>query len=243
MISRRLLVLAAVLALPGLVLTAGGSVAQSLPRQSPINITAAALRADWPSSPLRIDYGWTDVSLEYVSRDGDRAVRGEEETEQGMVEPGAGRVALAGVRYDLVQFHFHTPAEHRFGGLAAPMELHLVHRDATGKLLVIGVPLVVGGGGSTVDTVLRTLAPECGPAVAVGRIDLNGLLPAERSSLRYDGSLTTAPFTEGVRWVLMREKHVAAATVARFQELFADGNSRQAQPLNGRGVHIEPDVW
>ncbi|WP_436494718.1 carbonic anhydrase family protein [Actinokineospora sp. HUAS TT18] len=239
MITRRLLTLAAVLTLPGLALTSGGATAQPLPRQSPINVTATALRADWPLTPLRIDYRSSEVSLAYVSRDGDCTTRGEEETEQATVEPGAGSVALSGVRYDLVQFHFHTPSEHRFAGLATPMELHLVHRDAAGHLLVIGVPLTVGGP-STVDTVLRTLASECGQPVPVGRIALNDLLPTQRASLRYDGSLTTSPFTEGVRWVLMREKHVEAATVARFQALFADGNARQPQPLNGRTIHIEP---
>jgi carbonic anhydrase len=236
-IGRRSLALAVVLTLPGLALTAAGAAAQALPRQSPINVTLTSVRADLPMEPLGVHYGPSDVELGYVGKDGDCDSRDAEETEQATVVPGSAYVTLANVRYDLVQFHFHTPAEHRFAGFAAPMEMHLVHRDAGGNLLVIGVPLLVGGL-STVDKVLRTLAPECGEAVDVGWVDLAALLPLDRSSMRYDGSLTTAPFTEGVRWVLMRERWVSAATVARFQDMFADGNARSAQPLNGRRVSI-----
>ena len=34
-----------------------------------------------------------------------------------------------GIRYDLLQFHFHSPSEHTIDGEAAAMELHLVHAD------------------------------------------------------------------------------------------------------------------
>ena len=47
-------------------------------------------------------------------------------------------------RYDLVQFHFHTPSEHRLQGEEFPMELHFVHRNALGELAVVGVFLREG---------------------------------------------------------------------------------------------------
>ena len=40
--------------------------------------------------------------------------------------------------YNLAQFHFHSPSEHRIDGEDYPMELHLVHTQGT-KLAVIGV--------------------------------------------------------------------------------------------------------
>ncbi|MFC5099631.1 carbonic anhydrase family protein [Kibdelosporangium philippinense] len=42
-------------------------------------------------------------------------------------------MTLAGTRYDLVQFHFHTPSEHKFEGRHAPLEMHLVHSSAAGS--------------------------------------------------------------------------------------------------------------
>lgn len=221
-------------------LTAGGTAAQSqLPRQSPINVTPGAIKID-PSQPkLNVFYGHSDVELEYVRKDtADPAgctTRHHEETEEANVTPGAGHVTVAGVRYELEQFHFHTPSEHRFGGHADPLEMHFVHRSAAGRLLVIGVPLRAGHK-STVDKVLAELTPECGEPVDVHDVDLNSLLPANRSTLRYDGSLTTAPFSEDVQWFLTAELTVSQETITRFQSLFVDGNARTVQPLNGRTV-------
>jgi carbonic anhydrase len=243
-VARRGVVAVAVPVVLSALLTAGTTPAQSqVPLQSPVDITPASIRVDPRLPRLEISYGHHAAGdLHYVRKDAAATdgctVRGHEETEEFEVEPGAGHVTLAGVRYDLVQFHFHTPSEHRFAGHADPLEMHLVHRSAAGALLVIGVPLRVGAE-SAVDEVLAQLAPECGEEVHLGDIDLDTLLPANRATARYTGSLTTAPFTEGVQWFLMSEKTVTQATVSRFQGLFYAGNARPVQPLNGRTVRVE----
>ncbi|WP_424187538.1 carbonic anhydrase family protein [Actinokineospora sp. G85] len=229
-------VLSAVTALAAAALLAAGSPAESTPpKQSPIDVVLSAIRPS-PSAPaLAISYGHSPVDLSYASKDSDCAHRHEEETEVAQVAAGAGHVTFDGVRYELAQFHFHTPSEHTFEGVHTPLEMHLVHRSAAGEYLVIGVPLVVGAP-STADTVLAQLAPECGPSQHLDDVDLDSLLPPNRATLRYTGSLTTSPFDEGVRWFLMAPRQVTAGAVARFQHLFTDGNSRPTQPLNGRTV-------
>ena len=227
-----------------LLLVVTGPAAQSqLPHQSPINITGQDLRFKPRLPPLQISYGRSELKLEYIRKDDTSptgcTTRHPEETEEVIVTGGAAYVTLSNVRYDLVQFHFHTPSEHRFEGQSTPLEMHLVHRSADGRLLVIGVPLLPGPP-STIDQVLATLAPECGDPVHLPEIDLDTVLPADRTTLRYDGSLTTAPFTEGVQWFLTRaEITVASATIDRFQSLFTSGNARATQPLNGRKVQAE----
>ena len=232
------------LALAVIVVTTGGTAAQSqTPAQSPINVTVGSIKIDSSQPKLDISYGHSDLELEYIRKDAANpagcTTRDHEETEEAVVTPGAAHVTVAGVRYELEQFHFHTPAEHRFQGRTDPLEMHFVHRSAAGKLLVIGVPLRAGNS-STVDTVLAKLAPECGESIALHNINLNSLLPANRSTLRYNGSLTTAPFTEGVQWFLTAELTVSPATIARFQGLFTSGNARPTQPLNGRTVTEVP---
>ena len=49
---------------------------------------------------------------------------------------GGGFMNVDGVAYKLVQFHFHAPSEHTLAGQASPLELHLVHTTADGKLAV-----------------------------------------------------------------------------------------------------------
>ncbi|WP_089915821.1 carbonic anhydrase family protein [Lentzea albida] len=216
---------------------AGGPAESATPKQSPVNVTPGAIRLDPHAPKLDVSYGHSALELKYIRKDtaddNGCSIRNHEETEEAEVEPGAGHVTVAGTRYDLVQFHFHTPSEHQFGGRNTPLEMHLVHRSAAGKLLVVGVPLVVGSH-SVVDDVLARLSPECGAPVDIAPIDLNRLLPSGHHTLHYIGSLTTAPFTEGVEWYLTGEQHVTAATIARFKGLFTTGNARATQPLNGR---------
>lgn len=50
----------------------------------------------------------------------------------------ASHVTYRDTNYQLAQFHFHAPSEHTIDGQAADMELHLVHADAGGRLLVVG---------------------------------------------------------------------------------------------------------
>ncbi|MFL5514248.1 MAG: carbonic anhydrase family protein, partial [Gemmatimonadales bacterium] len=64
-------------------------------------------------------------------------------TIQVAYDPGSS-LEIEGTRYQLIQFHFHTPSEHTFAGKHAPAELHLVHRSGDGRLAVIGVLLQPG---------------------------------------------------------------------------------------------------
>ncbi|MDI5975168.1 carbonic anhydrase family protein [Amycolatopsis magusensis] len=246
MIRRRFTAILLPLGLAVATLTAGGTAAQSqLPMQSPINVTPGAIKFDPHQPRLNVAYGHSELELEYVRKDAaDPAgctTRHHEETEEAVVTPGAGHVTVAGVRYELEQFHFHTPSEHRFAGHADPLEMHFVHRSAAGRLLVIGVPLRAGTP-STVDTVLAALAPECGSPVAIHDVDLKSLLPSNLSTLRYNGSLTTYPFSEDVQWFLTAELTVSQATITRFQSLFTTGNARPTQPLNHRPVTAVPHL-
>ncbi|MGW6929518.1 carbonic anhydrase family protein [Lentzea sp. NPDC054927] len=222
-----------------------GTAESGTPKQSPVNVTPNAIRFDPHAPKLDVTYGSSALELKYVRKDtadpNGCTIRNHEETEEAEVEPGSGHVTVAGTRYDLVQFHFHTPSEHQFAGRNTPLEMHLVHRSAEGKLLVVGVPLVVGGH-SVVDDVLAKLSPECGAPVDIEPINLNRLLPVGHHTLHYTGSLTTAPFTEGVEWYLTGEQHVSAATIARFQGLFTAGNARATQPLNGRTIVEVPRI-
>jgi carbonic anhydrase len=220
-------------------LTAAPAVAAAaVPQQSPVDVRVASVRRRRGLPQLGIHYSAdTEVSVRYVRRDDADAdgcsTRGVEETEEIDVLPGAGWIDFAGTRYDLAQFHFHTPSEHTVEGRHAPLEMHLVHQSAAGVRLVLAV-LLVPGRASEPDKVLQQLSGECGDPVTVEHLNLGALLPANHSTVRYTGSLTTAPYTEGVLWFLTVPKTVSPTGIANFQTLFPDGDSRPAQPLNGR---------
>jgi carbonic anhydrase len=151
---------------------------------------------------------------------------------------GADTLTIGNDTYALVQYHFHNPSEHTMKGKHAPMEMHLVHQSATGSLAVVGVLVEEGAHNRAFDPIWANLPKEKGveihyPAVAV---DVDALLPSVRTSYRYDGSLTTPPCSEGVKWILMAAPiHLSAQQIGAFTQVIHD-NNRPTQPLNGRRV-------
>ena len=62
------------------------------------------------------------------------------------------------------------------------------------------------------------------------------MLPPDRTTYRYRGSLTTPPCTEGVAWLLMTEPlGVSADQLAAYTQIY-EGNNRPVQPINDREV-------
>ena len=133
--------------------------------------------------------------------------------------------------YRLVQFHFHTPSENTVNGLHYPMETHLVHADANGRLAVVALMVRAGRKG-----ILDHLPQpsRSGEKVNAGTVDPSELLPASKHHFVFKGSLTTPPCSEGVDWFVMKQPIEAdRATIARFYSILG-ANNRPTNPLNGR---------
>ncbi len=153
--------------------------------------------------------------------------------------PGS-HLDVDGVRYDLLQFHFHAPSEHTIAGKHASAEMHLVHKSATGALAVVGVLIEEGEHNAHFDAIWNNLPAQAGPAKRFDvQINAADLLPADARTYRYLGSLTTPPGTEGVRWHLMVEPvRMSKAQIAAFTRVYR-GNNRPTQPLHGRAVQMD----
>ena len=137
--------------------------------------------------------------------------------------------------YELMQFHFHRPSEERINGKGYEMVVHLVHKDAEGKLAVLALLLERGRSQPVIQTVWNNLPLEkfdvSSPSVVLDPMDL---IPARRDYYTYMGSLTTPPCTEGVLWLVMKEPVQASpAQMALFSRLYPL-NARPIQPASGR---------
>lgn len=183
----------------------------------------------------------TSVRMTYISADDSPCHdAGEEETVRAVIPPGAGTLRVGRREYALQQVHWHTRAEHLLNGYRFPLEQHLVHADADGNLLVVGVWLRYGRPHAALGRLFGRLPAECTPDRMVHGVDLNALLPSSRRSLHYPGSLTTSPFSEGVSWVMLaRPLALSRTQAAAFTALFPHGNARGVQPLNGRRVRLD----
>lgn len=146
-------------------------------------------------------------------------------------------ITLGDTRYDLLQFHFHSPSEHTISGRPFPMELQLVHQSADGQQAIVGVFIEAGQGSDneTLNRVFGALAGYTGQKLSSdAQIKASELLPQERGHYRFMGSLTTPPCSEGVKWFVMREPiEISARQLTRFQSIF-DNNARPTQLWNKR---------
>ena len=163
--------------------------------QSPISISEADV-TDVGLVDIRFDYGETALNIFNNGH-----------TIQVNVDEGSS-IAYNGITYNLLQFHFHAPSEHTYNGEHADMEIHFVHQDPnSGNLAVVGIFPFAGEGENDAyaDVFANLPAEESEPAESDIMIDLIALLPADASFYTYQGSLTTPPCSEIVRWLVQDE--------------------------------------
>jgi carbonic anhydrase len=119
---------------------------------------------------------------------------------------GTNVLVLDGIVYELKQFHFHTPSEHRINGRGYDMELHLVHAAADGTLAVIGVLLKRGPTSEALAPIFASLPNELNVREELEHsFNPADFLPKSREHYRYRGSLTTPACAEGVNWIVMAQ--------------------------------------
>jgi carbonic anhydrase len=197
--------------------------------QSPINITSYNTYYS-PSLPA-FSFNYSSSTTLDVRNTGSPDT---EATVKAIVGAGAGSLTLGGTSYDLLQFHFHTPSEHLINGVASALELHFVHQSAVGELLVVGQLFEVGAFNSSIDPIFSDLPLVSGGQKTVNGFNLNALLPNTLTSFRYDGSLTTSPYTGGVKWnVLTTRSSLSQSQLNGFRALFPEGDSREEQDFDG----------
>jgi len=148
---------------------------------------------------------------------------------------GVNSLVVGTRRFELQGLHFHRPAEERVDGKSFAMSVHLVHKDAQGRLAVVGLLVEEGPENPAVQTLWNHIPLERGETtVSSGAFNPASLLPAKRGYFTYMGSLTTPPCSEGVLWMVMQTPiNLSAQQLATFARLYAH-NARPIQPDHGR---------
>lgn len=152
--------------------------------------------------------------------------------------PKGSTITTGGKKYDLLQFHFHNPSEHKAEGKASEMEVHFVHKNAEGGLAVVGVFMNKGKENAAIKNIWGHLPAKAGKEQQVKDVKVNpaDLLPANKAYVNYPGSLTTPPCSEGVNWHVMKEPiEVSEEQIKKFGTIIKE-SARPVQPLNGRAV-------
>ena len=193
-------------------------------KQSPIDLVDS--NVDSRLQPIEFHYEPQDIALENNGH-----------TLMAKFPDATSYVSHGEDKYKLIQFHFHTPSEHFVDGAPYDMEVHLVHQNPAGKLLVVGVLMeALGKGNAALESLWRDLPVSSGGRGPTLRFNPDQFLPKKREFWNYDGSLTTPPCSEDVRWYVMTKPiEMSVRQVDQFQASYRK-NARPPQPLHSRRI-------
>ena len=193
-------------------------------KQSPINIVGAI---DGNLPELAFNYAAT--ALELVNNG--HTIK---------VEHAAGSsIRVGGDEYRLLQFHFHSTSENAIEGKLFPLEAHLVHANAAGKLAVVGVMFDQGAANPLLEKLWRYTPSKANSTMSVASsVSVTDLLPSNTDYYTFTGSLTTPPCTEGVRWMVLKQPvTLSKQQLEKFSGFFGGHDTnRPVQPLYGRTI-------
>ena len=190
--------------------------------QSPINLV----------NPIETNL--SEIALDYNSTSTEIINNGH--TIQVNIAKGS-TINIDGINFELKQFHFHTPSENNINGKSFPLEAHFVHASKDGKLAVIGLMFQKGIENKALQEFWDKMPMKSGDKITITTKNFKNLLPRNRDYYRFNGSLTTPPCTEGVRWIVMKEaKSISKKQIERFAKLIGYPNNRPIQPINARVV-------
>lgn len=147
-------------------------------------------------------------------------------------------ITVDGIQFDLKQFHFHVPSENHINGKSYPMEAHLVHSDKDGNLAVVALMFKEGAENKVLAKIWSLMPENAGEKIALPSLyNVAQLLPSNKSYYFFNGSLTTPPCTEGVRWLVLKTPvSVSKEQVEAFAHVIHHPNNRPVQPVNARPV-------
>jgi len=191
--------------------------------QSPINLTGF------------IEADLSPITFNYLSG-GDQVVNNGH-TVQVNYQAGSS-IKIDGEQFNLLQFHFHAPSENHINGKSYPLEAHLVHADKQGNLAVVAVMFEQGATNSLLAKSWQNMPEHAGDKNKLtDNVNVDMLLPKNRDYYRFNGSLTTPPCSEGVRWLVMKDPvTVSKQQIEQFKHALHEPNNRPIQAVNSRVV-------
>ena len=140
--------------------------------------------------------------------------------------------------FSLLQVHFHSPSENTLNGQSFPMEAHFVHKDSEGNLLVLAVFFKEGEANPGMAALWKDMPKAANQTAKLSQaFDPKSILPASMDYIYFNGSLTTPPCSEGVRWsVLKTPLTVSKEQAEELLKVMKGPNNRPLQPANARPV-------
>lgn len=148
-------------------------------------------------------------------------------------------IVIDGKRYDLLQFHFHTPSEHHINKKPCAAEVHFVHQNSKKGIAVIGILIEhpknqeANSSLTALITAITSNIRKEGDTFTASFSNVADLFPTKQLYFRYEGSLTTPPYTENLKWHVFKETVKAPIELINaLRQAIGEDNNRTLQKNN-----------
>lgn len=140
--------------------------------------------------------------------------------------------------FQLKHLDVHAPSEHQLNGQSYPLEIQLWHEDNKKNVAIMSILFKTGEANAELAELLAQLPKKAGETIKIKtRLTPKELMPTNPQYYRYNGSLTTPPCSEGIRWIVMKTPLQASnEQVKAITSAIGGPNNRPSQPLHGRSV-------
>ncbi len=150
-------------------------------------------------SPIDIDEEFLANNLKFSYSDS--AVEKQKASHNLQIEFDSRDFVMRGNKKYLVRhFEFHHPSEHLVKGEQHSLELQIFHKSNDEQWLVVALFLEVGKDNPSFEQMLEVLQNKSD----FGKIDFAKIIKEDDKMFFYDGSFTTPPCLEGVKWYVMK---------------------------------------
>jgi len=154
------------------------------------------------------------------------------------IDPGNFMV-IDDIKFKLKSLNFHAPSETVIDGRSFPLEIHFMHVANNGERAILTVLFEYGQSNELLDRIFykAPALPNIETPLVLTPKEIMELIPKNRDYFRYNGSLTTPPCSEGVRWIVLKQPMtLSKSQMRRFKELIPYNNNRPLQPIHARTI-------
>ncbi len=140
--------------------------------------------------------------------------------------------------YHLKTMTLRQPSEHTIKGKKLDMEAQFLHQHKNGDTMILSLLYKKGSENAELKNIWAALpTKKKRPQPFEKEITPKQLIPHDDAYYRVNGSLTTPPCTEGVKWVIKKKiQTVSESQLEQLKKIMRKYNVRPVQKLHGRVV-------
>jgi carbonic anhydrase len=116
------------------------------------------------------------------------------------------------------------------------MEMQFIHQNADREFAIISVLVEEGKVLTALEPLFKVIPDDEGDLSPTIEINPMAFLPPKRTFFFYEGSLTTPPCTEGVKWFILTQSVDVSSKQLDILAHFHKNNVRPLQKTQGRTI-------